>query len=111
MKTIKSILAVIGILFLTVTSEAQEIFDAVKANDLAKVKAFIEKDISLINVKDNNGNTPLHSAAIIGSVPITEFLISMGADMNSQEDRGYTSLHYACHYNVENIAVFLIEKG
>jgi ankyrin repeat protein/Tol biopolymer transport system component len=111
MKLQNLILVIVIYLWMPVTSAAQEIFDALKANDLGKVKALIEKDVSLINIKDNNGSTPLHSAAITGFVPVTEYLLSMGADINLQENRGYTPLHYACHYNVENVAVLLIEKG
>jgi ankyrin repeat protein len=90
---------------------AQEIFEAVKANDLGKVKALLEKDASLLRVKDSNGSTPLHSASMTGAVAVAEILVSMGADINAQDGRGYTSLHYACQFNAEPIAVLLIEKG
>ncbi len=72
MKTLKSILVVIVLVFVTTIMQPQEIFDAVKTNDLAKVKTVVEKDASLVNLKDAAGNTPLHVAAITGSVPITE---------------------------------------
>ena len=90
---------------------AQEIFQAVKANDLAMVKTLLEKDASLLSVKDNNGSTSLHVAAMTGAVAVAEFLVSLGADINSQDSRGYTSLHYACQFNAESTAVLLIENG
>jgi len=68
----KLILVSCLLLVAAITIKAKEIFDAVKANDLAKVKALVEKDTSLVNLKDAAGNTPLHIAAITGSVPITE---------------------------------------
>ncbi len=42
---------------------AQEIFDAVKANDLGRVKAIVEQNVSSARAKDASGNTPLHIAA------------------------------------------------
>ncbi|NIO21388.1 MAG: ankyrin repeat domain-containing protein, partial [Candidatus Aenigmarchaeota archaeon] len=74
----KLILVSFLLLVAAININAQEIFDAVKANDLAKVKALVEKDTSLINLKDAAGNTPLHIAAIIGFVPIAEYLLSKG---------------------------------
>jgi len=55
-------------------------FDAAKGDDLAKVKALVEREVSLITLKDAAGDTPLHQAAITGSVSITELLVSKGAD-------------------------------
>lgn len=106
-------LILISYLLLSVASNAnaQEIFEAVKANDLAKVKALLEKDTSLLSVKDNNGSTPLHGASMTGAIAVAEFLVSMSADINSQDSRGYSPLHYACQYNAEPIAVLLIETG
>lgn len=51
---------------------AQEIFNAVKADNLAKIQALIEKDTSLVKIKDGACNKPLHQAAISGSVKIHE---------------------------------------
>jgi len=96
---------------MVVTVCAQEIFETIKANDFNMVKALIEKNNSLINLRDNNGGTPLQCAVVAGSFTITEFLVSAGADLNFQDNRGYTVLHYACQYNTEALAVLLIEKG
>jgi ankyrin repeat protein len=69
MKTLKSILAAMFLLA-AVTSHAQVIFDTVANNDLLMVKHLLEKDASIINLKDQTGNTPLHIAALNGSVAI-----------------------------------------
>lgn len=91
--------------------EAQEIFDAVKANDLMKVKTLVEKDTNIIELKDIGGNTPLHQAVISSATQIVEYLISKKANINAVDNRGYTPLHYSCQYNFENIAKILVENG
>ncbi len=91
--------------------KAQEIFDAVKNNDLNLVKQIIDKESSVLNQKDKTGNTPLHGAAIIGSVPISEFLLSSGADINATNTMQSTPLHTAIENKQDEVAKFLIEKG
>jgi hypothetical protein len=73
----------------------QEIFDAVNTNDLSKVSSLIEKDSSIISLKDNLGNTPLHNAAIKGSVVLSDFLISKGADINARTNDGKSAYNIA----------------
>lgn len=91
--------------------KAQEIFDAVKNNDLNLVKQIIDKESSVVNQKDKTGNTPLHGAAIIGSVPISEFLLSRGADINASNTMQSTPLHTAIENKQDDVAKLLIEKG
>ncbi len=107
----KLILVSFLLLVAAITIRAQEIFDAVKANDLAKVKALVEKDTSLVNLKDAAGNTPLHQAAITGSVPTVEYLLSKGAEIDSVNTRLNTPLHEALRSEKNETAVFLIKNN
>lgn len=91
--------------------KAQEIFDAVKNKDLDLVKQIIDKESSVVNQKDKTGNTPLHGAAIIGSVPISEFLLSRGAEINATNTMQSTPLHTAIENKQDDVAKFFIEKG
>jgi len=75
------------------------------------VNILIEKDASLVNIKDETENTPLHHAAIIGSVDIIELLLSKGADINAQNTQLNTPLHEALQNQQENTSILLIEKG
>lgn len=47
------------------------------------------------NVVDDNGNTPLHFAALIGDAVITDALLNRGADPNRSNNNGCFPLHYA----------------
>lgn len=111
MRTLKSILVVIVLVFAATIMQAQEIFDALKANDLTKVKALVEKNASLVNLKDEAGNTTLHIAAITGSVPIAEYLLSKGADINAVNTQLNTPLHDSIRNKKDDISRMLIEKG
>jgi ankyrin repeat protein len=111
MKTLTSILLTIVFLLTPAATQAQEIFDAVKSNDLAKAKALIEKDVSLTNVKDDVNNTPLHYAAEKGYLTLVEFLVSKSADINSANNRLNTPLNMAILNGKDNVSEYLIEHG
>ena len=106
-------LILVGFLLLVaaITIKAQEIFDVVKTNDLAKVKALVEKDASLVNSTDVTGNTPLHQAAITGSASIIDYLLSKGANINAGNTLINAPLHEALINGRDDVAKLLIEKG
>ena len=107
----KLILINLLLLIVAINSNAQEIFDAVKANDLTRANALVEKDASVVHTKDGAGNTPLHQAAITGSVSISELLLSKGADINAINTQLNTPLHLAIQNGKDEVAKYLIEKG
>ena len=63
--------------------------DAIEA-----LKIFLELGAD-INMGNQAGNTPLHGAALRGSVPIIEFLVENGADVTAKNWRGWTPLDIA----------------
>jgi ankyrin repeat protein len=67
----------------TINLSAQEIFDAVRKGDLAKVKELVKKDSQLVNARNAREYTPLHAAAEIDDEEITRYLIERGADINA----------------------------
>ncbi len=107
----KPILVSFLVLIVAITIKAQEIFDVVKANDLAKVKAMVEKDASLVHLKDAAGNTLLHIAAMNGSVPFAEYLLSKEANINAVNTQLNTPLHESILNKKDDISRVLIEKG
>ena len=111
MEKLKTFLAIVFFLIVSARAQTQEIFTAVKNNELEKVKVFIEKDNSLVHTKDEAGNTPLHHAAMIGAVEMTEYLLSKGANIDAQNTQLNTPLHEAIQNRKENSSSLLIEKG
>ncbi len=107
----RSLLLVVAAMLLAGFASAQDIFDAVKKNDLAAVKAILEKEASLVRAKDSSGNTPLHTAAISGSVPMADLLLSLGAGIDADNLASLTPLSEAIRSAKDETALFLIDKG
>ena len=84
--------AAVSLLIMCGAALAGEIHDAAADGDLVKVRALIEKDPSLVNLKDASGGTPLHEAARKGHVTVVEFLLANKADVNARDATG-ASVH------------------
>lgn len=90
---------------------AQEIFDAVKSGDLAKTQAIVAKDASIVRARDASGFTPLHAAAIAGSVPLAEWLLANGAEIDAENPANLTPLTAAIANRQDDVALLLIDRG
>jgi len=75
-----------------------------------------------VNIRGDEGLTPLHSAAFHGQVDVVRFLLDHSADVNSQTDHGWTALHYLgvtlgfiqgpnVPQKLANVAQLLLEHG
>jgi len=111
MRILKSTLLIAAFLFTAITLQAQAIFDAVNNKNVIKVKELIEKDPSIVNLKDKLGNIPLHNAAINSTVSITELLLLKGSDINAVNTQLNTPLHLAIMNGNDEVSKLLIEKG
>ncbi|MFH0761244.1 MAG: ankyrin repeat domain-containing protein [Bacteroidota bacterium] len=111
MKPGKSIFLIAYMVCAALTAKSQDIVEAVKTRDLAKVKSLVENDPLVVHSKDDAGNTPLHHAAISGTFEMAEFLISKEADINAQNAQLNTPLHEAIQSRNESICKLLIERG
>ena len=96
---------------LAIAIGAQEIHDAVRAGDLAKVKALVAENPKVANEKDAGGRTPLHFAGNAGNMEIVAFLITNGADVKATDPDGFTPLHWAAWAGQADAARALIAAG
>ena len=107
----KMIVAILAFMFFIPFTRAGEIHDAVRAGDLAKVKALVAKDAKVVNEKDARGRTPLHFASYAGNREIVAFLIANGADVRATDPDGFTPLHWAASAGQADAARALIAAG
>ncbi|CAH8447813.1 unnamed protein product [Schistosoma mattheei] len=69
---------------------------AISTSDIEKVKSLLSEDRSLINSYDKEGLSPLQLACFRGNLPVVEFLLKYGANVNSSSHKqGYTALMFA----------------
>jgi N-acyl-D-amino-acid deacylase len=74
---------------------ADAIYDAIRRNDLPKVKTVIAD--SGTGVRDRRGNTPLMLAAGFGTVEAMRILLDAKADVNAANNTGTTALIWGAH--------------
>lgn len=94
-------------------ASSQELYDAVKAGDLDRVRRIVERDPKIVNIPNQNGETILLSAVMQGGrAEIVEYLISKGANVNHMNNFHMAPLHIACRRNLPlEIIKLLVEGG
>ena len=73
-----------------------QLFDAVKAGDLAAAQAAVADGASVRAQNAGDGWEPLHLACDEGHLDIAQWLHSAGASVNATDIVGDTPLHLAC---------------
>jgi ankyrin repeat protein len=73
-------------------------------------KNFLRKGAN-INVKDNNGWTPLHEATLNGHKQLVDLLIKNGADINAEVGHWGTPLSVALSSGKQEVAAILRRYG
>jgi len=86
--------------------------EAVKAGDLARVRALLGENPALLNVKDPQfGATLLHWAALRGHAAVAEYLVAQGADVNAKNGAGETPLQVAQRAGRSDVVRVLTKSG
>ena len=89
---------------------------AAKFGDELVVKKILNdaQNDQYVNVKNDDGFTPLHFAATNGNLAATQVLIAAGADVNAQASerkRRWTPIHYAAQFGHVAVIEALIKAG
>ena len=72
-----------------------EIKESPKPDIAEKVKALLNDNPDLVFSKDHGGRTPLHAAAESGHKHMVELLLANGAEVNAENNDGWTPLKEA----------------
>ncbi len=88
----------------------QELSDAIIANDASRVKFLVSKGAD-VNKLDNQGATPLTSAARQRHPEMVELLVGLGADVNEPNSDGMTPLITAVLRDDVSTVKALLAKG
>lgn len=91
--------------------QPQDIFTVVRAGDLSRVKALVEGNSQAVNAKRPNGWMPLFEAVESRHLPVVEYLVAGGADVNAVFKYGGTALDIAFEAGDAAIIRFLESKG
>jgi ankyrin repeat protein len=88
----KLILVSFLVLIIVTAVYSQEIFDAIRNGDLAKVKELVDRDPSTVKLENQDHDTPLHMAALMDNEEMAKYLIEKGADLDALNGSLYSPL-------------------
>jgi len=94
------------------------IYEAVSNNYYEIIKIFLEQSILgvgtyVINIKDLNGNIPLHYAIMFKKIELVKLFLKYNSNLYTTDDNGYTALHLAVKsgdYEIVNIIIKNMKK-
>ena len=76
------------------------------------VQYIIGKQSDCIDAKGGRGKTPLHCAcSFANNLPVVEYLISKGANVDAKDNDSWTPLHFAANNHRPEIVKYLVSKG
>lgn len=78
----------------TLTSGRFVVFNAIEKNDKARLKKVLTVSPDLLQRRDTDGLTPLHSAIASGNLDMVQIILSFNPDLNAKV-KGQTPLQFA----------------
>ncbi len=106
------ILVVVLCSVVRVEAQIEDIFQAIRSNDIARLDMMLEKTgFAAVKLATPDGITPLHFAAAMNRYSPAALLISAGADINAKTSGGFAPLHWAAGKDSLETARLLIKSG
>jgi glyoxylase-like metal-dependent hydrolase (beta-lactamase superfamily II) len=92
-------------------ASTQNIFQASSTGNLARVRALVEADPTLVAARNPNGFTALHAAALYGQRATADYLLGKGADPNVVAKHSGTPLDVAYEAGQKEFVAWLEPQG
>ena len=89
----------------------QNVFQAASTGNLARLRALVEADPSLVSARGPSDFTPLHAAALYGQSATAALLLERGADANAVARHAGTPLDVADEAGQAEMAAWLTSRG
>lgn len=87
------------------------VFSFVRHNRIESIESLIQSDTSILQAKDPSGNNLLHVACQNNNRRIAKMVLKAGIDVNEQNNRGNTALHYCYQYGFMPLCEYLVAHG
>ncbi len=87
------------------------VFEAAQAGNVERLKALIDGSPELVNAANEEGDTPLHTAATARRTDAALYLIWRGADIEARNSAGQTPLLYAAYVGDATLVDTLVARG
>ena len=89
-----------------------DIKNAIIDYDINRVKALVKEHPAIVHSHNSNGETPLYTATNYGDLPIVEYLVDNGANIEQHETKaGWTPLHVSINFGYTDVFEYLINQG
>jgi hypothetical protein len=89
----------------------KELFNAVRQNNLNRVRELIENGANIEGSDDINGTTHLMGAVKLDRPDMVRLLVELGANIERRNNIGYTALDFAVFSNNAEMVRLLVELG
>jgi|GEM_PF-1839374 len=86
-------------------------FNAIKTNDIDATKLFLAGGMSPDLIKKDTGETPMMIAIGAGKLPMINFLITSGADLNTHDSQGQTLIDLALRQGNTAILKIIMDQS
>lgn len=93
------------------THFTMNIFDAIKSQNVVKVKELLEQNPDCVNHRDERGSSPLLLATYLGDKTIIDILLAHTSNVDARDAMGNTALMGVCFKGYVDVAQALIEAG
>lgn len=88
----------------------EALVDSVRCGNLEALSFLRSLGANILNIEPLTGWTLLHRAVEAGRIPIINWLLNKGLDINARDETGNTPLHIAVQLNHRNAASLLLQR-